>query len=78
MKTFAQFYTLSTGYSEPVKLIEACGSDSVYQLDGRLSYYNSLEKSKAIAKHRGFKAFKIMKGISFTRCWPISELIEIK
>ena len=42
---FAEFYHESTGwngkdFSGPVELMPACGSDSVYKLDGRLSPIN--------------------------------------
>lgn len=69
---FAEFYHDSTGwngrdFSGPVKLIPACGSDSVAILDGRLSSANAAAHARDICRKRGFKGFTLHAGSSFTR-----------
>lgn len=86
---YAQFYYDSTGYvpgslppcfsPEYVKPIEACGSDGVAVLDGRLSLRNLHREALRIGIMRGkFNGYKLMRGETFTRSGPVSEFIEIK
>jgi hypothetical protein len=68
---YAQFYHPSTGYVEGSspprfdgerKLIEACGSDSILYLDGRLSLRNMSIKAEELARSRGYQAYQIRVG----------------
>lgn len=69
---YAQFYQLSA--IDPLVTIEACGDRSVVILDGRCS----AERNGRIAEHecakRGYVAWRIFRGDSFTRSAPISQL----
>lgn len=79
---YVEFYHLSTGWpsytEQDIKPIPACGSDSVYILDGRLSLSNMITKAKQVIKLRGNKhcGFTINKGASFTRSRPITGYIS--
>ena len=61
------------------KLVEACGDRSVVVLDGR----NSLETMHNDARvfngvrRPTYAAYRLMKGESFTRSSPISNIIEL-
>ena len=55
-------------------LIEACGDRSVIIIDGRESMETMCAFSKEHAKKRGFKAFRIMRGESFTRSSPFANM----
>ena len=76
---YAQFFHNSTGwngtdFSGPVRLIEACGSDSVAVLDGRLSLASCEREAAIIARKRKFLAFRIMAGRSYTFSNPVTPL----
>lgn len=85
---FAQFWHNSTGYvagtippqysPQAVKLIEACGSDSVAIIDGRLGAFRREEEARAICKKRGFLGFSIHAGESFSRSSTIRNLEKVK
>lgn len=69
--TFAQFFHPSTGYVDGTipprfdgekKPIEACGTDGVFILDGRLSYSNMIEQSNRIALQRRYIGFQLRRG----------------
>ena len=74
---YAQFYD----YDLSGQLNETCGSDSVLILDGRVNRTNQLgiifKYCHQLKNIRTFKAFRIMKGDSFTRSQPISNLIHL-
>jgi hypothetical protein len=65
MKHYIKFKILSTGYVEgtippqfskdQVRPIDACGSDSVYYLDNRLSLSNMILKGRELCEKRGNK-----------------------
>ena len=65
MKHFIQFKQLSTGYisgtippqfsKDNIKAINACGSDSVYYLDNRLSLSSMIDKGFEVCKQRNNK-----------------------
>lgn len=79
---FAQFYHDSTGwngrdYSGPVKLIPACGSDSVAVFDGRLSLNSCARLARDLCEISGFKGFTIESGESFTRASIVRPLETI-
>ena len=69
MKTFIQFYRLSTGYIQGTippkfdkahqKPIEALGSDGVLFVDGRWSKSTQHEKAREYAKARGFIGYTL-------------------
>ena len=68
---FIEFYHESTGYVEhsmpprfdgPKALIPACGSDSVYILDGRLSSGNKHSIARQVCHARQFPAYKLHVG----------------
>ena len=71
---FAQFWTMSTGYipgTIPPEFgtpspIEACGSNAVLVIDGRLSLHNAIVVAAKVAKERGYTGFSIHKGESFS------------
>lgn len=79
---FAEFYHESTGwngrdFSGPVKLIPACGSDSVAVFDGRLSLATCTRLARDLCKIRKFKGFHIARGESFTRARIVRPLETI-
>lgn len=69
---FAQFYQY--GAISKDKLIEACGDRSVVILDGRYSNKTNGEISAAECKKRGYIAWRIFKGETFTRSTAVSGL----
>lgn len=86
--TYAQFYHDSTGwngkdYTGPVDLIEMCGSDGVYVLDGRNARITQKIDAENRARilnqslNKGIKAYKIMEGRSFSDSKPVTGLIHI-
>ena len=69
---FAEFYHDSTGwngkdFSGPVKLIPACGSDSVLPIDARLNVIRAAGMAREVCKRRGYKGFTLNAGESYTR-----------
>lgn len=89
MKIFAEFYHNSTGYvpgSTPprfelshVRLIPACGTDSVATLDARLSLPNLRAEARRICAARGFKGFVIHRAVGgrFSDSRPLTPLEKI-
>lgn len=68
---YAQFYQDSTGwngkdFSGTVKLIEACGDRSIIILDGRNGLATHVSLARSECEKRGYKAFSIHRGESFT------------
>lgn len=79
---FAQFFHNSTGwngkdFSGPVKLIEACGSDSVALIDGRYSIPRAADTARQICKARKFKGFTLNAGEAFSRSRVTRKLESI-
>ena len=83
---FAQFWTMGTGYipgtipprfSTP-KPIEACGSDAVLIIDGRLSLHNATTIAAKVAKERGYIGFSIHQGESFSSSRELLGFKEVK
>jgi hypothetical protein len=72
---YAQFFQHSA--IDKSKLIEACGDRAAIILDGR----NTTDTHKHIAAHecknRGFVAYQLHKGDSFTRSNPISQIFKV-
>ena len=81
---YAEFYHNSTGYvpgsipprydAASVRLIPACGSDSVALLDGRLAMRNAAAIAREICRKRGRLGFTINRGESFTRSREVRPL----
>lgn len=81
---FAQFYQLSTGYiagtipprfsSDAREAIPATGDRSVIILDARVNSRTLGELAAAECKKRGFIAWRIYRGESFTRSAPVSQI----
>lgn len=68
---YAQFYQKSAISDE---LVEACGDRSVVIIDGRLSNENIGKIAEECCQQRGYLAWAIFKGESFTRSNRISLL----
>ena len=68
---YAAFYQKSAMSDE---IIGACGDRSVVILDGRLNPHTLGEIAAEECKRRGYLAWRIFKGESFTRSRPISQL----
>lgn len=92
MKYYIQYYKYSTGYiqnSRPpqfcdshIKLIEACGSDGVATLDGRLSLHGMHEMAEKFneSNFKRFPAYKIMRSCNglYTKSSPVGSLQHTK
>lgn len=83
---FAQFFTMSTGYvagTIPPEFgtpspIEACGSNGVLIIDGRLSLHNATTIAAKVAKEHGYIGFSIHQGESFSRSREVVGFKEIE
>lgn len=84
MRQFAQFFHHSTGYvagtipprfDGPKTLIEACGSDSVLPIDGRLGLTSAINLARETARQRGYPAFEIRFGFSFSAGKPATKML---
>lgn len=84
---YAQFYTESTGYvpgSIPPRfdpayktLIEGCGDRAVIIIDARIRAETAGHIAAQECKARGFQAWRIFEGESFTRSRPVSGLWRV-
>lgn len=79
MKYYAEFYEESTGINSPKHPIPACGTDAVYNIDGRLDRLNKILAAKvyynSIAKfHPNYIGFIIYRGYRF-KGTPITDFI---
>ena len=68
---YVQFYQRGVITGET---IEACGDRAVIILDGRCSHKWMGDIAALECKHRGYVAWRIFKGESFTRSAPVSKL----
>jgi hypothetical protein len=59
MKKFAQFFHKSAISNQ---LIPACGNDSVYDIDRRLSNRNAISLAYRICKEKGYLGFTLNQG----------------
>ena len=80
---FAEFYHESTGwngkdFSGPVKLIPACGSDSVLILDGRFNARNQAAEARKVCSVRKFKGFTLNQGETFNRSRKTRDLESVE
>lgn len=71
---YVQFYQHSAYPVGSTELIEACGDRSVVILDGRLRPQAMGRIAAAECVKRGYLAWRVFKGESFTRSAPISQL----
>lgn len=71
---YVQFYQKSAISDE---LIEACGDRSVIILDGREKESTHKEIGFSEGKRRGYEAFRLFSGESFSRSSPTTGMIEI-
>lgn len=86
MKTYIQFYTMSTGYIEgtiPPKFgkpvaIEAAGDRGIIRVDGRLSQVKIAAIALQECKVRGFVGYKILKGVSLLDARPVSQFWPVR
>lgn len=86
MKTYIQFYTMSTGYIEgtvPPKFskqiaIEATGDRSVIQVDGRLAQSKVVSIAMDECKARGFVGYKVLKGNKLSDAKPVSPFWAVR
>jgi len=72
---YAQFYQRSV--YPPDALIEACGDRSVVIIDARLRSDSIGRIAAAECAKRGYEAWQIFKGESFTRSNPISGIWSV-
>lgn len=73
MKKFAQFFNKSANPDNKT-LIPACGSDSVYEIDRRLSDRNAVMMANLVCKQRGYLGFTLNQGESYSRSREIRTL----
>jgi hypothetical protein len=72
MKLHVQFFTRSA--IEPTKLVEACGDRSVIVYDGRLALRDVTADARTECHKRGYLAFVLRRGDSFTNSRNICSL----
>ena len=60
------------------KPIEACGSNAVLIIDGRLSLHNASALAAKVAKERGYIGYTIHQGESFSHSREVVGFKEIK
>lgn len=72
---YAQFFQKSA-ISD--KITEACGDRSVVIIDGRLSANHVAQIARQECKKRGYLAWQIFKGESFTRSRAISSMFKVQ
>lgn len=85
MKTFAEFYTWSTGYiagNIPLQfgkpeLIAACGDRAIIQIDSRISHDNIKTIAANECKKRGYVGYKILKGRTLLECTSKTSIIRV-
>lgn len=71
---FAQFYQKSAIGPE---IIEACGDRSVVICDARLRRETTIEDAKKECARRGYQAFAMFHGETFTRSTRITSIQKI-
>jgi len=82
MKTYAQFFTYSTGYVAGTipprfddahkKLIEACGDRGIIHIDSRLTKLTIGLIARETCQQRGYDGYQILKGNSLLDAKPVS------
>ncbi len=71
---YAQFYELDRTNS----LVEACGDRQVIKLDGRQSKSSWCSVAEDVARKRGYLAWSIHKGGSFTESRKVVDIQLVK
>lgn len=71
---FAQFFHKAVTSDE---LIPACGDRSVIVIDGRVVSATKDDIAKTTCKRRGYLAYQLCRGSSFTRSAPIGEIVIV-
>lgn len=81
MKYFVQYYDYRVG-SDLGELVEACGSDSVANLDGRWSFIKMAEMAEKMNEScfKHFPAFQLMRSHNglYSQSSPIGSLQRTK
>ena len=86
MKTYVQFFAMSTGYiagtiplqfEKPV-VTEATGDHAVIQVDGRLKERNIVEIALKECKERGFVGYMVLKGNTLLDAKPVSKYWQVR
>jgi hypothetical protein len=72
---WAQFFQKSV--TTPHHLIEACGDRAVIILDGRESNRSHTAIAREECEKRGYLAYQLYKGDSFTRSTPYTAVISV-
>lgn len=73
---YAQFFQRSA--TDKTKIIEACGDRAVIVLDGRETRASHNHIASVECLKRGYVAWQLMKGDSFTRSSPITDVFRIE
>ena len=73
---YAQFFQRAVWPVGTDKIIEACGDRSVIILDGRESRNAHHEIADTECTKRGYIGYQLLKGETFTRSSPISEIVR--
>lgn len=74
---YAQFYQYARYPAGTKELIEACGDRSVIIYDGRVALPTSMKDVELECKARGYRAFAMFKGESFTRSRIITLIKKV-
>lgn len=72
---YAQFFQPSA--IDKSRLIEACGDRAVVIYDARRRLADTLADARAECAKRGFSAFQLCRGETFTRSRAISQLFTV-
>lgn len=72
---YAQFFGSSA--LDPTKLVEACGDRAVIILDGRENENKLVETARLECKKRGYSAWQLKKGETFTRSAVITRVYTV-
>jgi len=73
---YAQFFQPSV--MDSTELIESCGDRGVIILDARFSPSHNEEVARIEGKKRGYDAYQLCAGESFSRSKPTSKIVKIK
>jgi len=72
---YAQF--LQRSALNPEVIIEACGDRAVVILDGRMRLQTARDIASDECAKRGYVAWQLMRGESFTRSIPASPVVHL-
>lgn len=80
MKTYIELFIRSI---DGKKLVPACGTDSVFKIDGRLARCRWEGLAKDRIEHlsrlnRGFCGYRVIRGESLRESKPLTPIIELK